>query len=96
MTDIPSTTALRTVTIREYWPNFNMLKLGFADGTELVCCDFYPEGTERTLQVPEGLTLAGFYGTNDIGYFIRSLGFILMEAPEVVTMPPVQETYTAP
>ena len=64
--------------MREYWPNFNMLKLGYDNGVEQTICEHYPSGEERTLIVPEGYIIAGFFGKNDVGYFIRSLGFILM------------------
>ena len=65
--------------MREYRANFNALKIGFTDGTQQVVCSYYPEGSERTLFVPENMHIAGFFGRNYIGYFIRSLGFILME-----------------
>ena len=55
-----------------------MLKFGYTNGTEQVVCEHYPNGEERTLEVPEGYSIAGFYGKNDIGYFIRSLGLIFI------------------
>ena len=70
---------IRSITMREYWPNFNMLKVGYADGSEQTICEYHPSGQERTLHLPEGFQLAGFFGRNDNGYFIRSLGFILMQ-----------------
>ena len=70
---------IASITVREYWPNFNMLKVGYADGTEQVITEYYPSGNERTLSIPDGFSVAGFYGRNEVGYFIRSLGFILMQ-----------------
>ena len=70
-----------------------MLKLGYENGMEQTICEHYPSGNERTLIVPEGYIIAGFFGKNDVGYFIRSLGFILMyiggdEGPNAVSSIP--------
>ena len=79
VSDIDLGKKICSITMREYRANFNALKIGFTDGTQQIICEYYPEGSERTLFVPENMHIAGFFGRNNIGYFIRSLGFILME-----------------